>query len=45
MTRKEFTYSEGLDKEWHTYGLYWSKDRIFTYFDDESNVVLDVDIT
>ena len=29
----------------HVYGLLWTPDRLMTYIDDESNVVLDVDMS
>ena len=45
LTTQGFKYSEGLDKEFHTYGLYWSEDRLYTYFDTEDNKILDVDLS
>jgi len=32
-----------LDNEFHTYGLFWNEDRLYTYLDTPSNIVLDVD--
>lgn len=32
-----------MNDDFHVYGLYWDEDRLYTYFDDPSNVVLDVD--
>jgi hypothetical protein len=29
----------------HTYGMVWTEDRLFTYIDDESNIVLDVNMS
>jgi len=29
----------------HVYGLLWTPERLITYIDDESNVVLDVDMS
>lgn len=43
MTQKDYHYGQKLSDDFHTYGLYWSENKIFTYIDDESNVVLDVD--
>jgi len=45
MTHKEFTHTAGLDEDFHTYGLYWDEDRLYTYLDTPSNIVLDVDFT
>ena len=43
LTHADYTHTESLADAMHTYGLVWTEDRIFTYIDDESNVVLDVD--
>ena len=45
MTHKEFLYQGSLDDEFHTYGLYWDENRLYTYLDTPSNIVLDVDFT
>ena len=45
LTHAEYAHSEGLDKEFHTYGLYWDENGLYTYFDDESQKVLQVDFT
>jgi hypothetical protein len=34
-----------LSDDFHTYGLYWSEDRLYTYFDDPDNIILDVDMS
>lgn len=44
QTTAEYTNSESLGDAFHTYGLIWTEDRITTYIDDETNVVLDVKI-
>lgn len=45
-THKEYKYKESLGKDFHTYGLYWSKDKLYTYLDDETTTkVLEVDFT
>jgi hypothetical protein len=42
LTHEDYIGEQCLDDAFHTYGLYWDEDRLFTYIDDESNVVLDV---
>ena len=44
LTHADYTHPTSLGDDFHTYGLYWSKDRLYTYIDDPSNVVLDVDM-
>ena len=34
-----------MSDDFHVYGLHWTKDRLYTYIDDPSNVVLDVDMS
>jgi beta-glucanase (GH16 family) len=44
-THKVYTHTNGdLADDFHTYGLYWDQDRLYTYIDDPSNIVLDVNI-
>ena len=43
LTTEQYTHPTSLADDFHIYGLMWTKDRIFTYIDDESNIVLDVD--
>ena len=45
LTHSEYKHSESLANGMHVYGLVWTPDRLFTYIDDESNVVLDVDMS
>ena len=45
MTHAEYTNRESLGDDFHTYGLYWTKDRLYTYIDSPKNIVLDVDFT
>jgi hypothetical protein len=45
LTHVDYKHPVGLDEEFHTYGLYWDENRLFTYLDDESNIVLDVDMS
>lgn len=40
----EYKHTESLGNDFHVYGLIWTEDRIMTYFDDEDNVVMDVDM-
>lgn len=44
-THAIYTHSSKLSDEFHTYGLYWSADRLYTYFDDPSNIIYDIDLT
>jgi len=43
-TTKSYKHNESLGNGMHTYGLLWTEDRLITYIDNESNVVLDVDM-
>ena len=45
LTTEIYTHPSKLSDDFHTYGLYWSEDRLYTYIDDPDNVVLDVDFT
>jgi beta-glucanase (GH16 family) len=45
LTHADYDNTVGLDEDFHTYGLYWDADQLYTYFDDETNVVLKVDFT
>ena len=46
LTHKQYDLPSGtFNDDFHTFGLSWTKDRIFTYLDDPSNVILDVPIT
>ena len=45
MTHAVYHHDAPLSDEFHTYGLYWSQDRLYTYFDDPENIVLDVDLS
>jgi cytochrome c2 len=44
LTHADYVHYESLSDAMHTYGLVWTEDRLFTYVDDESNIVLDVDM-
>jgi hypothetical protein len=44
LTQKDYHHSSKLSDEFHTYGLYWSKEKLYTYLDDPDNVVLEVDL-
>lgn len=41
LAHGDYTHTESLANDFHTYGLYWNEEGIRTYIDDESNVVLD----
>jgi beta-glucanase (GH16 family) len=43
LTHEDYHHTAKLSDEFHTYGLYWSEDRLYTYFDDPSNIILDID--
>jgi len=45
MTHKEYVHGAGLDEEFHTYGLFWNEDGLYTYLDNPSNKVLEVDFS
>jgi len=44
-TTEQYVHPTSLADDFHVYGLLWTEDRLITYIDDESNVVLDVDFT
>lgn len=44
MTHKEYKHSSSLNDDFHIYGLYWDENRLYTYFDSQTNIVLDVDM-
>lgn len=44
-THAEYNHNNGdLASDFHTYGLYWDADRLYTYIDDPKNIVLDIDM-
>mmetsp|Transcript_8905 Transcript_8905/g.6666 ORF Transcript_8905/g.6666 Transcript_8905/m.6666 type:complete len:180 (-) Transcript_8905:58-597(-) len=45
LSHQDYFHTTGLDEEFHVYGLYWDEDKMYTYLDDESNKVLDLDFT
>jgi hypothetical protein len=45
LTHAEYKHTEDLSAEFHVYGMYWDEDQLYTYFDDESNKILQVDFT
>ena len=45
LTTAQYVHPTSLGDDFHTYGLLWTEDRLMTYIDDESNVVLDLDLT
>lgn len=45
LTHAEHEHTESLANDFHTYGLHWTEDRLYTYIDDEKNIVLDVDMS
>lgn len=44
LTHEEYCLSDGktLNEDFHTYGLYWNDQGLYTYIDDESNKVLNL---
>lgn len=45
-THGEYKLESGnLHDDFHIYGLYWDQNRLYTYLDNDSNRVLDVDFT
>lgn len=45
VAHADYVHPTSLGDEFHTYGLLWTKDRIQTYIDDPSNLVLDFDMS
>jgi len=45
QTSASYTHPASLGDGMHTYGMVWTEDRLFTYIDDESNIVLDVNMS
>lgn len=45
LTHVDYHHPAPLSDDFHTYGLYWSEDRLYTYFDDPDNIILDVDMS
>jgi hypothetical protein len=45
LTHKDYKHSESLGNDFHIYGLYWDENGLYTYLDDPSNKVLDVDFS
>mmetsp|Transcript_10882 Transcript_10882/g.21273 ORF Transcript_10882/g.21273 Transcript_10882/m.21273 type:complete len:377 (+) Transcript_10882:879-2009(+) len=44
-THASYTHPSSLADDFHVYGLYWDENELYTYFDDPSNKVLQVDFT
>ena len=44
-THADYKHPKSLGDDFHVYGLQWTADRIFTYLDTPSNVIMDVPIT
>lgn len=45
MTHADYKHTASLGDDFHTYGLYWSENRLYTYFDTPDHIILDVDFT
>ena len=45
MTTAQYTHPSSLGDAMHVYGLVWTENRRYTYIDNESNIVLDVDMS
>jgi len=43
-THNVYTHDKPLSDDFHIYGLYWDEERLYTYIDSPSNIVLDVDM-
>lgn len=37
--------SSDFNSDFHTFGLYWDEDKLYTYLDDDSKHIMDVDFT
>jgi beta-glucanase (GH16 family) len=44
LTTAQYKSDESLGDAMHTYGLYWTPERLYTYIDTPDNIVLDVDM-
>lgn len=44
-THAEYQFTKSLGEDFHTYGLYWDENGLYTYIDDNSTKVLQVDFT
>jgi hypothetical protein len=44
LTHAIYKHPSKLSDDFHTYGLYWDAERLYTYIDDPDNIVLDVDL-
>jgi beta-glucanase (GH16 family) len=45
LTHKDYKHTTSLGDDFHVYGLYWDQNGLYTYLDNESNKVLQVDFT
>lgn len=45
LTNAKYKQDESFGDEFHTYGLYWDENRMFTYLDSIENIVLEVNTT
>lgn len=45
LTHQDYKHSTTLTTDFHTYGLYWDENGLYTYFDDPSKKILSVDFT
>lgn len=45
LTHKDYKHTASLGDDFHTYGLYWDANGLYTYLDDPNNKVLSVDFT
>lgn len=43
-THAVYKHDESLGNDFHTYGLYWDSERLYTYFDDPEKVIMDIDL-
>lgn len=40
LTHADYKHPSSLGDDFHTYGLYWDENGLYTYLDDPSNKVL-----
>ena len=45
MTHATYVHTESLGDAMHTYGMVWTENGLYTYIDDDSKKVLQVDFT
>jgi hypothetical protein len=45
LTHAVYKHDDLLSNDFHTYGLYWTAERLYTYIDTPEKIVFDIDLT